>query len=171
MAARASQYRRVAENIGAVALGAFVWESFPGGTGLRELPEEVIREYIRIGSDITGRCGVPGALPALAGETALFFHDCRFRATVHWRHPATGEEGEGTAVSLTRDTGMFWFFEPSNIELTLKVLNGRSLNGHWWIFWSHMTNLEVWLEVKDTETGLAVTYTEPATDTAAFADP
>ncbi len=167
---RAGQYRRVAEDIGAVALGAFLWQSVPGATGLRELPEEVLREYIAIGSGISGRCGVPATVRPLAGGTALFLHACRFYVTARWRNPATGEEGAAVARPLTRDTGMFWFSDPSNIELTVKLLDGRTVNGHWWVFWSHMTSLEVWLEVTDTQTGTVVTYTDPAMDTAAFAD-
>ncbi len=167
---RAGQYRRVADDVGAVALGAFLWHSVPGATGLRELPEELLRQYIDIGSEISGRCGVPGAVRALAGETALFLQDCRFYVTAHWRNPANGEEGDAVARPFTRDTGMFWFFDPSNIELTVKVLDGTSFNGHWWVFWSQMTTLEVWLEVADTEAGTMVTYAEPAADTASFPD-
>ncbi len=167
---RAGQFRRVAEDVGAVALGAFLWQSFPGATGLRELPEEVVREYVRVGSGISGKCGVPGAVRPLAGETVLFLQDCRFYVRARWRNPATGEEGTAVARPLTRDTGMFWFFDPANIELTVKLLDGTPINGHWWVFWSHMTSLEVWLEVTDTATGKVMTYTDPAVDTAAFAD-
>ncbi len=171
LAERASQYRRVAEEIDAVALGAFLWQTLPEGIGLRDLPEEVVREYIRIGAEVAGRCGVPAEVGTLAGETALFLHGCRFHATVHWRNPETGEEGDGIAVSLSRDTGVFWFFGPSNIELTVKLLDGETLNGHWWVFWSHMTDLEVWLELTDTESGSVVRYTEPGSDTMAFPSP
>ncbi|MEE8523409.1 MAG: hypothetical protein V3T72_05720, partial [Thermoanaerobaculia bacterium] len=170
LADRARQYRQVAEDIGAIALGTFVWESFSDVTGLRDLPEEVLREYIRIGSEITRKCGVPDDLPPLAGETALFLQTCQFYATVHWRNPTTGEEGDGVAVPLTRNTGMFWFFDSSNIELTVKLLDGTSLNDHWWVFWSHMTSLDVWLEITDLETGVVATYSEPIADTLAFSD-
>ncbi len=170
LVARADQYRQVAEGLGAVALGAFIWQSFEGGTGLRDLPDELLREYIRIGSETAERCGVPDEVGPLAGETALYFHDCRFFATVRWRNPMNGEEGTATAVSLTRDTGVFWFFDRNNIEVTVKLLDGRGLNEHWWVFWSHMTSLEVQLEITDTETGETVAYTEPASDTSAFRD-
>ena len=167
---RASQYRRVAEDIGAIALGAFVWQTLPEGTGLRDLPEQVLREYIRVGSEISGKCGVPTSLGPLAGEAALYLQGCRFHARVNWRHPETGEEGTGVAVSLSRDTGVFWFFDRSNIELTVKLLDGTGHNGHWWVFWSHMTDLEVWLEITDTQSGSVVRFTEPGSDTLAFPD-
>ena len=166
--ARAGQYRQVAEDLGAVALGAFIWQSFDEGTGLRDLPEALVREYIRIGAETAGRCGVPDDVGPLAGETALFFHDCRFYATLHWRNPDDGSEGQATAVSLTRDTGVFWFFDRNNIEVTVKLLDGRGLNEYWWVFWSHMTSLEVRLEITDTETGETIVYTEPESDTSAF---
>ena len=165
---RAGQYRRVAEDLGALALGAFIWQSFPGGTGLRDLPDVLIREYQRIGAELGDRCGVPAALPSLDGESALFFHDCRFYATVRWRNPANGEEGRAVARNLTRDSGVFWFFDDSNVEVTLKLLDGRALNDHWWVFWSHMTDLELRLEIVDTITGETILYTDSAVDTSAF---
>ena len=33
-------------------------------------------------------------------------------------------------VGLTSDSGYFYFFDPANIELVIKVLNGCGLNGH-----------------------------------------
>ncbi len=168
LAERAGQYRRVAEDIDAIALGAFIWQGLPGSLGLRELPEDVQRQYIRIGSEISDKCGVPESMSPLAGETALFLQGCRFYATAHWRDPATGQQGEGVGVRLTKDSGVFWFFEPSNVELTVKLLDGGEHNGHWWVFWSHMTSLEVWLEVTDASTGARIRYLAPGADTAAF---
>ncbi|MEM7584839.1 MAG: hypothetical protein AAF560_15715 [Acidobacteriota bacterium] len=165
---RAAQYRRVAEDIGAIALGAFVWQGLPDADGLRDLPEPVQREYLRVGSEISDRCGVPASSDPLAGENNLFLHDCRFLITVHWRDPDTEQQGQGVGVQLTKDSGVFWFFEPSNIELTVKLLDGRAHNDHWWVFWSHMTSLEVWLEVTDTTNGRSVRYFQPEADTAAF---
>jgi hypothetical protein len=45
-------------------------------------------------------------------------------------------------VQLTRDSGFFWFFDESNIEVTLKILDGRAVNGKYWIFLSSMTDLK-----------------------------
>ncbi|MEM7351377.1 MAG: hypothetical protein AAF657_11260 [Acidobacteriota bacterium] len=168
---RAGQYRAVAEEIGAVALGAFVWQDAGGGTGLRELPEDVLREYIRIAAEVSGRCGLAESAAPLAGGNLLRLQSCRFQARAHWRDPVSGVEGEGIAVPLTRDTGVFWFFEGANIEITLKILDGTAFNDHWWVYWSGMTHLEVWLEVTDTVSGAVKVYREPARDTEAFANP
>ena len=45
-------------------------------------------------------------------------------------------------VLLTGDTGTFWFFDSANVELVLKVLDGRVLNGHYWVFYGALSNVE-----------------------------
>ena len=37
----------------------------------------------------------------------------------------SGRTGAGRAVPLTADTGDFWFFGAENVEVVLKVLDGR----------------------------------------------
>jgi ELWxxDGT repeat protein len=81
----------------------------------------------------------------------------RFAVTAHWRTP-DGNEGAGTAVPLSADTGYFWFFGPANVEAILKVLDGRSLNDHFWVFYGALSDVEYSLTVTDTQTGLARRY-------------
>lgn len=58
--------------------------------------------------------------------------------------PPKGSNLRGTAygVPLTRQSGYFWFFEPDNIEITIKILDGRPVNGRWWVFLSSLTDLK-----------------------------
>ena len=49
--------------------------------------------------------------------------------------PAHGTSGRGAAVPLTGDTGYFWFFNSANVELIVKVLDGRTVNGQFWVFY------------------------------------
>ena len=81
----------------------------------------------------------------------------RFRLTVHWA--TTHREGQGHPHPLTRDTGTFWFFDPANLELTVKVLDGCSVNQRYWVFLSGLTDVEVRVEVEDVVTGTIKTYT------------
>jgi hypothetical protein len=40
------------------------------------------------------------------------------------------------------DSGaLFFFFEPDNPEMLVKVVNGCAINGHWWVFGSAATDL------------------------------
>ena len=64
--------------------------------------------------------GQPG--PCVAGPTTLCLNGGRFRVTVFYATPE-GASGPGMGVSLTGDSGYFWFFDAANIELVVKVLD------------------------------------------------
>ncbi|MFL6196374.1 MAG: hypothetical protein ACJ75H_19495 [Thermoanaerobaculia bacterium] len=84
----------------------------------------------------------------------------RFQVDLAWKDFA-GKSGAGQAVALTGDTGYFWFSSPGNVEVIVKVLDGRGLNGHFWVFYGALTNLEYSLTVTDTLTGKTKAYTNP----------
>lgn len=107
-------------------------------------------------------CGGSGAALCLNGH--------RFRATVSWRVPSTGAQGAGVPIPQTSDSGAFWFFAPANYELAVKVLDGRSVNGHFWVFYASLTNVEFDLTVTDTLSGEQRTYHNPAGTMASRAD-
>ena len=65
----------------------------------------------------------------------------QFIARVDWSVPATGASGQGTPTVLSSDSGYFTFFDTGNVEVTIKVLDGRSINGHWWLFVASQTHL------------------------------
>jgi catechol 2,3-dioxygenase-like lactoylglutathione lyase family enzyme len=67
----------------------------------------------------------------------------RFLAMVEWQNPRDGSHGAGYASPLSGDSGAFWFFDPDNLEVTIKILDGRPVNGHWWVFIASMTDLEM----------------------------
>ena len=99
----------------------------------------------------------------------------RFKVTINWAK-TDGTSGFGTAVPLTDDSGYFWFFDNSNIETVVKVLNGCSLGGNYWVFAAGLTNVQATLTVFDTKASKAKTYSNPQgvpfapiQDTAAFA--
>jgi CSLREA domain-containing protein len=96
----------------------------------------------------------------VAGGRTLCLSGGRFKVTAHWQTPAFGS-GEGTAVRLTGDSGFFWFFDPANIELTVKVLDGCDNNHRYWFFASGLTDVGVDLTVTDTATNQARTYHNP----------
>ena len=97
----------------------------------------------------------------------------RFSATVSWTDP-NGGAGNGTPIGVAGNTQGFWFFSPDNIELTVKVLDGRAINGHFWVFYGSLTDVAFTLTVTDNTTGAQRTYTNPqgtngsAADTSAF---
>jgi hypothetical protein len=110
---------------------------------------------------------VPEAGPCAAGPGDLCLGG-RFRVDVSWQTSAGA--GTGTAVPLTGDTGYFWFFGPANVELVVKVLDGRSVNNHFWVFYGALSDVEYKLTVTDTQTGRSRTYRNPQGTLASVAD-
>ncbi len=90
--------------------------------------------------------------------TTMCLND-RFAVSATWR--TTSATGNGTAVKLTSDTGYFWFFGASNVEVVIKVLNACTLNSKYWVFAGGLTDVNVVLTVRDTKTGTTRTYTNP----------
>jgi hypothetical protein len=74
------------------------------------------------------------------------------------------------AVPVTADTGYLWFFTETNVELIVKVLDGRSVNGHFWVFYGALSNVQYTIRVTDTETGAIRTYENPSGTLASHAD-
>src|SRR5580765_2865884 len=82
-------------------------------------------------------------------STTLCLGDGRFAVTTQWT-TAAGQSGFGRAVALEGgDTGYFTFFGADNVEVAVKVLNGCSLNGNFWIFAGGLTNVGVVMTVTD----------------------
>src|SRR5262249_1796894 len=69
--------------------------------------------------------------PCVASDATLCLNANRFRVDVTWQD-FQGHTGAGHAVSLSGDTGYFWFFSSSNVELIVKALDGRAINGNFW---------------------------------------
>jgi hypothetical protein len=112
--------------------------------------------------------GGPAACAAAADSLCLL--GGRFQVTAHWRNAATGEHGSGQAIPSTDQTGMFWFFSATNVELIVKVIDGRALNGFFWTFYGGLSDVEYWVTVTDTRTGHAQTYLNPSGSICGAAD-
>lgn len=82
---------------------------------------------------------------------------------------ASNNNGSGAAqvmafsgVRAEDDESVFlWFFDPSNFEIGLKILNGCAVDHHHWVFISGLTNQGWTVQVKDTQTTASATYSNP----------
>jgi streptogramin lyase len=110
------------------------------------------------------------AAACVPGSTTLCLRQGRFQVRVDWSVPSQGRSGSGAAVPVTGDTGYLWFFSEANVELIVKVLDGRSINGHFWVFYGALSNVEYTINVLDTETGAVRTYSNPSGNLASHAD-
>jgi hypothetical protein len=70
-------------------------------------------------------------------------------------HGATLQNGvavggtTASAVQLSDQSAYFWFFDQGNVEVTVKFLDGRPVNGHFWLFAASMTTEPYVLEITD----------------------
>ena len=110
------------------------------------------------------------ASPCSSDSLTLCLNGGRFQVRVNWRVPSQGTSGVGYGVPLTGDTGYFWFFSPNNIELVLKVVDGRAFNGMFWVFYGALSNVEYTITVTDTVTGTVKAYSNPSGNLASVAD-
>ncbi|REJ74008.1 MAG: hypothetical protein DWQ36_08985 [Acidobacteria bacterium] len=75
---------------------------------------------------------------------------------------------------IDRTTGFFTLFSPTNLEVTVKLLDGCAINGHRWIFASWTTTLPGVLTVTDVITQTSRTWVKeegsvpPVADVRAF---
>ena len=113
--------------------------------------------------------------PCQPDATTLCLNDGRFQVRADWTD-SHGNEGNGMAILPSDDSGEFWFFEPNNTEMVIKVLDGCAINQSYWVYAAGLTDVELTVEVTDTSTGELREYDnplgtpfEPILDTAAFA--
>jgi hypothetical protein len=135
-----------------------------GGTAPTN-PPEALRSLLRYWKTNLGG-GTAGCQP---GPTTLCLNGGRFKVEAAWKDFA-GHTGVGQTLPLTGDTGAFWFFDPANLEVVLKVLDGRAVNGEFWVYYGALSNVEYTLTVTDTATGAVKTYRNPSGTFASAGD-
>lgn len=126
-----------------------------------DFPIADLDQRVRPRRDIPTEC--------MPGPTTLCLNDDRFQVEIDWETP-NGRTGTGQTAFATDDSGAFWFFNPRNIEMTVKVLDGRQVNNHFWVFYGSLTNVEFNMTVTDTETGLQKVYSNPQGNFASVGD-
>ena len=163
--------------------GGTSWLPFNSGLGdftssVSSLAIDPTGEYLHAGTG-AGVFDYQLASPTCVTDThTLCLNNGRFSVTADFQSTPEGPSSPATAVPLTSDTGYFWFFDPSNIELVTKVLDGCTVNGKYWVFASGLTNVGVQINVTDTVTGATKPYSntfgtafQPIQDTSAFPCP
>lgn len=141
-----------------------------GDTSAFPAPEDGAAAPSRASLPPLGAETAPGHAVAPAGAGCAPDHAAhclaggRFRVEVEWENPhLAGDRGIGrTFAGLSTDqTGHFWFFDPHNLELAVKILDGRAVNGHFWILWGGLSDVGYTIHVTDTESGQAHDFVNP----------
>lgn len=130
----------------------------PATVALRLAPPDAVADAA---ASATGLC-VPTA-------TRLCLRAGRFSVEARWRD-FTGNQGEARPSAWSDESGAFWFFDESNLELVVKVLDGTGTNGRHWVFAGALSNVEYTITVTDLLTGAVREYVNPAGVYASFGD-
>ena len=101
-----------------------------------------------------------------------------FRIELVARDPRTGATGAGHSKYLSDLAGYFSLptltLSPETPEVFVKIVDGRAVNGRFWVFHGGLTDLEYTLTVTEESSGRTKTYFKAAGspcgefDTAAF---
>ena len=149
--------------IGRVDAGGDITE-FPiptagsGPSGIAAGPDGALW-FTETGSNRIGRLDVDSVSPCTPDVNSLCLAGNRFKVTAAWE--ATGRSGSGVPVSATSHSGYFWFFDPSNIEVFVKVLDNCATSGGHAVYVNGLTHLGVTITVTDTQTGASESYVNP----------
>lgn len=102
----------------------------------------------------------PVSSAALGDGGALGLLGGRYQLEVDWRTP-DGRTGVGTPIVAGDQSGYFWFFNPANVELVVKMLDGTPVNGHAWLYHGALSDVEYTIRARDTSTGVERTWFNP----------
>jgi len=89
----------------------------------------------------------------------------RFKVQVSWTNQFDGSSGGGIAIASTGSTGFFYFTDPSNYELIIKILPFAPVVK---VFYGELTNLHFTITVTDTSNGAVKTYQNTSGDCGAI---
>ncbi|MCM2314086.1 MAG: hypothetical protein NDJ92_02900 [Thermoanaerobaculia bacterium] len=99
----------------------------------------------------------------------------RFSFRVRATDPRTGSTFVAAPRRQNELYGIFSFpgatGNADNPEVFVKLIDGRSVNGRWWVFWGGLTDLDYAITVRDSFTRREKTYSGHGSDTVSFADP
>jgi hypothetical protein len=110
------------------------------------------------GADPSSPTSPPPGGECVETDTIACLNGDRFRVSVTWRD-RNGNTGIGSQVAgASDDSVLFWFFQESNWELLVKVLNGCPVNGRFWVLGAAATNVEYLITVTDTVSGQTEVY-------------
>jgi hypothetical protein len=94
----------------------------------------------------------------------------RFLVKLDFVDPLTGATLPAHAVAVTANAGAFWFFDPGDLKVMVKVLDARAFNHYFWVFYGALTDLEYTVTVTDTVNRTTRTYHNPRHHLASSAD-
>jgi hypothetical protein len=102
----------------------------------------------------TGPCVPSGSIACLLGG--------RFKVEMVWRGTANQPFAPANRSALGTDQAAIYYFNnPNNLEVLLKLVVACTLNNRYWIFFAATTAVGFEITVTDTQTGVSKKYVNP----------
>lgn len=132
--------------------------------GAFKLTYNSIKQYIAPGGGGTGPCS--------ATSSSFCTLSKRFEVKLAAKDPRSGKTDAGQVMFSSDFFGYFAFpvlaGNTTDPQVFIKVLDGRPVNGKFWVFYAALTDVEFTLTVRDTQTGATKSYHQnPYTQTSA----
>jgi hypothetical protein len=109
-----------------------------------------------------GGANCSGAFSCVRDSFTACLLNGRFQVTVTYRTSTTNGNAQVMNFSSSRaesdESAFFWFFNSSNFEMGLKMLNACSLNNRFWVYISGLTDQGWTVTIIDTQTGVSTVY-------------
>jgi hypothetical protein len=100
-------------------------------------------------------------VPCQVAPDAHCLQNGRFRLTATFQPPGEAPRAARAVPAIADDSALFWFFDAANWEVLAKVIDGCTVNSHFWLFSAATTNVAYTLRVEDRETGEVTEYVNP----------
>jgi len=81
--------------------------------------------------------------------------------TVAWSDPSSGRSGQATPTPEGDAFGYFWFFDGTNPEVFVKVLDFGA-DKPYLLFWAGLTNFQYTVTFRNVKTGKTAVFDKPA---------
>lgn len=144
------------------------WDTLlpPGPSSPRDMPRTFVHPDVPAR---VYRLAGPVYRATFVGAEPLLLHGGRIETRAAWRAPA-GQAAAAQPILLEGGSGAFWFRRPDNLEIGVKVVDGRAVNQRFWAFQTALSNLEREVTVTDLVTGRSRSWLDAAGRFAAHAD-
>ncbi len=84
-------------------------------------------------------------------ETVPLVFEGGYEVGMCYQTPAGDTAEAKSGIWASSESGLLWFFSRGNAEVLIKVLDGCSLNGHYWVFVAPVTDVAFNLYVRNSE--------------------
>ena len=147
----------------AAGVQSFIDSGLPGGTTfqyrVRALGADGLSTFSEIAAGATD-----GALAPCDDSSAACLEGGRFEAMVEWHRSRPAADGGARQMVLPEapNSALFSSSRTPDLPLLLNVLDGCNVNGHYWLYFATVADVELTVKIRDTQTGRTWAYFNPA---------